>query len=212
QRKGNLTVKRPLNVDVKFARVAAPLLLLMMCWVNCFQLAAQQDAQTKVAPPTKAESPAPNAPDAAASSQKVQAAGDQGKPADDIQVSFQGANIDMVVQWLAKTTGKSVVKHPRVQCQLTIVSSKKLSARDAIALVYRALALEGFTTIEGTKSILIVPEGQEPKINPEIVTPPRTDLPDGRQRLVKIFPLKNVQATELKDKLRTVLSDKGTID
>lgn len=133
-------------------------------------------------------------------------------PSEEIQVSFQGANIDMVVQWLAKTTGKSVVKHPKVQCQLTIVSSKKLTARDAIALVYRALALEGFTTIEGTKSILIVPEGQEPKINPEIVTPPRNDLPDGRQRLVKIFPLKNIQATELKDKLRTVLSDKGTID
>src|SRR5437868_4841915 len=44
----------------------------------------------------------------------------------DDQLSFQGANIDMVVQWLAKTTGKSVVKHPKVQCQLTIVSSKSL--------------------------------------------------------------------------------------
>src|SRR5437660_10279410 len=38
---------------------------------------------------------------------------------DEIQVSFQAANIDMIVQWLAQTTGKSVVKHPRVQCQLT---------------------------------------------------------------------------------------------
>src|SRR5262249_29015992 len=59
--------------------------------------------------------------------------------AEEIQVSFQGANIDMIVQWLAQTTGKSVVKHPQVQCQLTITSSKKLSQRDAISLVYRAL-------------------------------------------------------------------------
>src|SRR5437660_1149478 len=46
---------------------------------------------------------------------------------DEIQISFQGANVDMIVQWLAQTTGKSVVKHPQVQCQLTIMSSKKLA-------------------------------------------------------------------------------------
>ncbi len=51
--------------------------------------------------------------------------GDKSNP-DEIQVSFQGANIEMIVQWLAQTTGKSVLKHPRVQCQLTIVGSKKV--------------------------------------------------------------------------------------
>src|SRR5207253_2698733 len=111
-----------------------------------------------------------------------------------------------------KATGKSVVKHPRVQCQLTIVSSKKLLPRDAINLVYRALALEGFTTVESSTSILIVPEGQEPKMSPEMMEASRTDLPEGRQRLLKIFTLKNAQATELKDKLKTVVSDKGSVE
>src|SRR6186713_2641530 len=69
-------------------------------------------------------------------------------PAEDIQLSFQAANVETVVQWLAKTTGKSVVKHPKVQCQLTIVSSRKISQREALNLVYRALALEGFNVIE----------------------------------------------------------------
>src|SRR5258708_6429916 len=69
---------------------------------------------------------------------------------DEIQLSFQGANIDMVVQWLAQTTGKSVVKHPQVQCQLNIVSSKKISQREAINLVYNALCLEGFTAVESS--------------------------------------------------------------
>jgi general secretion pathway protein D len=128
----------------------------------------------------------------------------------EIQVSFQGANIDMIVQWLAQTTGKSVVKHPQVQCQLTIMSTKKLSQRDAISLVYRALALEGFTAVESSNAILIVPEGKEPKL--ELVDVSRKDIPEGRQRLVKIFPLTNVQAADLKEKLRGVLSDKGTID
>src|SRR3974390_2770028 len=131
---------------------------------------------------------------------------------DEIQVSFQGANVDMIVQWLAQTTGKSVVKHPQVQCQLTIMSSKKLSQRDAISLVYRALALEGFTAIESSNSILLVPEGKEPKLNPEVLDASRKDIPEGRQRLVKIFPLAHIQAADLREKIRGVLSDKGTID
>jgi type II secretion system protein D len=131
---------------------------------------------------------------------------------DEIQVSFQGANIDMIVQWLAQTTGKSVVKHPQVQCQLTITSSKKVSTREAINLVYRALSLEGFTAIESSNAILIVPEGKEPRMNPELLDATRKDIPEGRQRLVKIFSLSHIQAAELREKVRGVLSDKGTID
>jgi general secretion pathway protein D len=130
----------------------------------------------------------------------------------DIQLSFQGANIDMIVQWLAKATGKSVVKHPRVQCQLTIVSSKKLSQREAINLVYRALSLEGFNSVESSQSILIVPDGQEPKMSPEFIDAAQAGVPEGRQRLIKIFPLKSISGTELKEKVKAVLSEKGTIE
>jgi len=133
------------------------------------------------------------------------------KPTDDIQLSFQNANVDIVVQWLAKTTGKNVVKHPRVQCQLTIVGSKKLKVADALALVYRALALEGFSTIESAKSILIVPEGQEPKTGPEVVGADGA-IPDGRQRLIKIFPLKHIAPSELREKIRPVVSERAVID
>jgi type II secretion system protein D len=131
---------------------------------------------------------------------------------DEIEVSFQGANIDMVVQWLAQTSGKSVVKHPRVQCQLTIVSSKKVTKREGLNLVYRALALEGFSAIESGKTITIVPEGQEPKMSPALLDSSRTDIPQGRQKLVKIFSLKFVHAADLKDKVKAGLSDKGTVE
>lgn len=130
----------------------------------------------------------------------------------EIQLSFQGANIDMIVQWLAQTTGKTVVKHPQVQCQLTITSSKKVSTREAIVLVYRALALEGFTAIETARSIMIVPEGKEPKMSPELVTGPVTNLPEGRERLVKVFSLKHIQAADLRDRIRVALTDKATVD
>src|SRR4029078_9669972 len=104
----------------------------------------------------------------------------------------QGANVEMIVQWLAKTTGKSVFKNSKVQCQLTIVSSKKVTQREALNLVYRALSLEGFNTIETSKAIFIVPEGQDPKMSPEVIESSKSDIPEGRQRLIKVFPLKFV--------------------
>jgi type II secretion system protein D len=133
-------------------------------------------------------------------------------PSDEIQLSFQGANIDMIVQWLGQTTGKTVVKHPKVQCQITIMGSKKIAQREALTLVYRALSLEGFTAIESSKSILIVPEGQEPKMSPELLGAAHPEIPEGRQRLVKIFPLKFIQAAELKEKVKGLLSEKATIE
>ena len=136
----------------------------------------------------------------------------KGPDGDGITVSFQGAPIEMVVQWLAKTTEKSVIKHPKVQCQLTIVSSKKLPARDAINLVYRALSMEGFSAVETRQSIYLVPEGQEPKLTPEVMDGQRADIPEGRQRIVKFFPLKNIAPAELKEKVRGVLSEKATVE
>ena len=130
---------------------------------------------------------------------------------DDIPLSFQGANIDMVIQWLAQTTGKTVVKHPQVQCQLNVVSSKKVSKREAINDVYRALALEGFTVVETTRTILIVPEGKEPRMTPEVVDGNVKELPEGRQRLMKVFSLSHVQANSIKEKIQAALSDKATV-
>ena len=118
----------------------------------------------------------------------------------------------MIVQWLAQTTGKSVVKHPRVQCQLTIVSSKKVSTREAINLIYRALALEGFTAVESSNAILLVPEGQEPRMSPVLLGASQDEIPEGRQKLVKIFPLTHIQAADLRERIRGVLSDKAAVE
>jgi type II secretion system protein D len=177
------------------------------------------DTKKADAAPVLAATPATPAPTDAAVTGKPSAAVITGSEtnsastnADEIQLSLQGANVDMVVQWLAQTTGKTVIKHPRVQCQLTITSSKKLTKREAIDLVYRALSLEGFTATESSSAILLTPEGAEPKMSPELIDATRKDIPEGRQRLVKFFPLKHMAPAEMKEKLRGVSSDKGTIE
>jgi len=172
----------------------------------------QAGAAATNAPPGSPGTP-PGAPGSPAGPAVAGAnAGGSTNAVEGIQVAFQGANVDMIIQWLAQNTGKTVVKHPRVQCQLTIVSSKKVSTREAIDLVYRALALEGFNAVETRTSILLLPEGQDVKMSPEILNAATGEIPEGRQRIMKIFPMKHVSASEVRDKIRGVLSEKGTAD
>ena len=174
--------------------------------------APEAEAASKAAAPADGPGAKTNAPPEVSGSSTNKAAADSASSTNEIQVSFQGASIDMIVQWLAQNTGKSVVKSPQAQCQLTIMSSKKLTPREAIALIYRALSLEGISVVESSKFIFIVPEGKEPKMSPELITAAQTDIPEGRQRLIKIFPLKFVQAAEMKEKIKGLLSEKATVD
>ena len=194
-------------------------LVVAQIWAAAGNPVRAQDAAAKPpTPPAPAPgaSPSTNAPAAAAPGGTNSPSGPGGtnSPAasDEIQLSFQGANIDMIVQWLSQNTGKSILKHPQAQCQLTIVGSKKVSIREAINLVYRALSLEGFAAIESGNSILIVPEGKEPKMNPEFLDASKSKIPVGRQRLVKIFQLKTASATEVREKIKPLLGDKATLD
>jgi type II secretory pathway component GspD/PulD (secretin) len=173
------------------------------------------------APPTGSDnSPSSPRPDAAGNSgpwipsQPLTSTNQDGSTNDMIQLSFQGANIDMVVQWLSQTTGKSVLKHPQVQCQLTITSSRKVSTREAVNLVYRALALEGFSAIEFTDSILIVPQDKEPRMSAELLGSSQTNVPEGRQRLVKVFSNSNIQGggRERPDRLGAFRQGHGFLD
>ena len=105
-------------------------------------------AETALPPETAAPAPPSTPP---------QKAVDSGPP-EKVRLSFTGANIDLIVKWLAELTGKSISKHKEVNCQLTILSPRELPRREAIQLVYRALALEGFVAVETASVITIVPE------------------------------------------------------
>jgi type II secretion system protein D len=134
-------------------------------------------------------------------------------PTDLIQLSFQNMQIDQVLEWLSENTGKSVVKHPQVHCQITIVGTKKVTRQEAITMVYRALDMEGFTAIETPTSILIVPADQEAKLNlsPELMGATNTNVPGGRQRLVKVFALQHLPAADLTEKVKSVLSKEAVV-
>src|SRR5512141_744623 len=91
------------------------LCLLLLTGVVHRSLAAEEGAPQNAAP-TLAAADTNAAPAASATAAtRAEAPGTAPSPAgspDEIQLSLQGANVDMVVQWLAQNTGKTVIKHP----------------------------------------------------------------------------------------------------
>jgi type II secretion system protein D len=161
-----------------------------------------------------ATTPTTNAPDGSTNTASDGPAAEAKKlPTDLIQLSFQNMQIDQVLQWLSENTGKSVIKYPTAHCQITIVATKKVTRREAITMVYRALDMEGFTAIETSTSILIVPADQESKMNlsPGLMGVPGTEIPGGHERWVKVFTLQHLPAAELTEKVRSVLSTNATV-
>ncbi len=179
---------------------------------------------TNNASPSTTQAPKTNTPVSVATTNTPNASSSAPKPAeakpgepstngtDEIQLSLQNANIDMVLQWLSQNTGKPVIKSPTVQCQLTIASPRKVPKREAINLIYRALALQNIAVTEASDAIYITREGQEPKLNPVVLGATQKTIPEGRQRIVKIFQLSHVSPGEIKEMVRSALSPQGTIE
>ena len=49
-------------------------------------------------------------------------------------------------------------------------------------------------------------------MSPELLSPSRNDIPEGREKLIKIFPLKHIQATDIKERIKGLLSEKSNVD
>ena len=56
-----------------------------------------------------------------------------------------------------------------------------------------------------------MPQDKEPRMSPELLGNSQTNVPEGRQRLVKVFELKHVKAADVKDRIGTALSDKAVV-
>ena len=162
--------------------------------------------------PEEAQNPTPETPEQpenAEPEEPSEESTDEEPEEEMIQLSFQGADINNVTQWLAEKTKKSVIKHPQVNCQLTIINPSELPVSEALELVYSALMLEGYQAIERSRSIYLVPKGQAGNLGLELATDTEGDR---RRRVMKVYDLKYAQAWELDDKLEGVLSEDAEVE
>ncbi|MFN3650693.1 MAG: secretin N-terminal domain-containing protein [Armatimonadota bacterium] len=125
-------------------------------------------------------------------------------PSQEIAFSFQQADIDDVLRFLADATGKIVFKDPAVQTQITIRNQTRMPLQRAIGLLSEILALKGYALIERENSIIVTTRDEGIRRRSTSVTAGKNveDIPRGNQIITHIFPLTSADAVRIREELQ----------
>jgi general secretion pathway protein D len=123
-----------------------------------------------------------------------------------ISLSFDQADIDNVLRFLAEQSGKTIVKDPGVQAKVTIVSTAKITVADAFRILGAVLSVKGFSVIDDDDIVRVVSRKSAFQGPPPIQAQPgagnRAD-----QYITQIIQIEHIDATKLKEDLKPLVPD-----
>ncbi|MBF0153743.1 MAG: type II secretion system secretin GspD [Magnetococcales bacterium] len=126
-------------------------------------------------------------------------------------LNLQGAELRTLIETVSEATGKNFILDPTVKGKVTIVSSQPMTSEELYQVFLSILEVHGFIAVPSGGAVKIVPDN---KINfssiPSDDRKPDPSAPGG-ETMVRIFPLKFVDATKLLPVLRPLVSPKGFV-
>lgn len=122
------------------------------------------------------------------------------------QLNMQGADINEVIDLVARVTGKSFIVDPRVRGQVTVISDRELTA-DAIYEIFLAtIEVYGFSAVETDNAIKIIGQADIKSAGLEVDT---DGSMSGEEIIIRVFPIQNTSAMELVPILRPLVAKYG---
>lgn len=134
-------------------------------------------------------------------------------PSQTISFSFQQAEIDDVLRFLADATGKIVFKDPSVVTQITIRNQSRLPVATALKLLGAILSLKNYALIE-TPDALIVTTATEARNRRHVKVTTGKDLmsiPEGKEIITHVFPLETADANRMRQELQPLFQGGGGV-
>jgi len=116
-------------------------------------------------------------------------------------LNFNQAEIQSVIATMGEITGKTFVIDPRVQGQVTVISSKPLQPDEMYGVFLNVLQVHGYAAIEDGSVVRIVPDAvarQQSGSN-------QNNSMGGENIVTQILPLSNITASEALPLLRPLL-------
>lgn len=122
------------------------------------------------------------------------------------QLNMQGADINEVIDLVARVTGKSFIVDPRVRGQVTVISDREMTA-DAIYEIFLAtIEVYGFSAVETDNAIKIIGQADIKSSGLNVDTEGSIS---GEQIIIRVFPIQNTSAMELVPILRPLVANYG---
>ena len=129
-----------------------------------------------------------------------------------VSLSFDQADIDHVLKFLAQASGKTIIKDPAVKAKVTIVSLAKITVREALDVMRAFLSVKGYAMLEDKNVIRIVPVEAALRDRQQVRVGKKPDgIPETDEIITQIMVIQNVDAVALADALKPLLDDKKAI-
>ncbi len=123
-----------------------------------------------------------------------------------VQLDFNDVELSVVIETIAKQTGRNFIYDDRVRGRVTIVSPSPMTLDQAYAVFESVLQVKGFTTVEGPGGALKVIPIREAKES-NIETSESTRRPPNRDRFItRLVPLQYIDAEDITNTLKPLVS------
>src|SRR5512145_2739789 len=115
-------------------------------------------------------------------------------PGEQVQLDFNDVELSVVIDTIARLTGKNFIYDDRVRGRVTIVSPTRITVDEAYAVFESVLQVKGFTTVDAPGgAIKVIPLREAKESNVETVrggtAPPSSD-----RFITRLIPLRYIDA------------------
>ncbi|MCZ6463895.1 MAG: type II secretion system secretin GspD [Proteobacteria bacterium] len=127
-------------------------------------------------------------------------------PKEMIQLDFNDVELSVVIDTIARITGRNFIYDDRVRGRVTIVSPTKVTIEQAYAVFESVLQVKGFTTVQGPGGVLkIIPIRDAKESSIETV---RGDRPSPNRDVfvTRLIPLRYIDADAINNTLKPLVS------
>ena len=130
----------------------------------------------------------------------------QQPPGAGVSLDFNDTELAVVIDAIAKMTGKNFIYDDRVRGRVTIVSPTRISVEAAYAVFESVLQVKGFTTVEGPGgAIKVIPIREAKESNVETLQG-RGPTPDSDRYITRLIPLRFIDADAITNTLKPLVS------
>jgi len=130
---------------------------------------------------------------------------------DEVQLDFNDVEISVVIDTIARLTGKNFIYDDRVRGRVTIVSPTKITIAEAYAVFESVLQVKGFTTVQAPGgTIKVIPLREAKESNVETVRGGNAP-PDSDRFITRLIPLRYIDAEAIAETLKPLVSKDASL-
>jgi general secretion pathway protein D len=125
---------------------------------------------------------------------------------DRVQLDFNDVELKVVIDTIARLTGRNFIYDDRVRGKITVVSPTSITIDEAYAVFESVLRVKGFTTVEAPGGVIkIIPLSEAKESNVELES--GAGVPPASERFVtRLIPLRYIDAAAIAETLRPFVS------